>query len=87
MKIFIFTAVIAKKISGKSWIVCTIYQTISYQTASSPQPDPFVLLPLSPTQAVADRLIALAQSLLDEQGIAWQDTLYVGVACPGQIDR
>lgn len=36
---------------------------------------------------MADRLVALAQRLLEEQGITWQDILYVGVACPGQIDR
>lgn len=38
-------------------------------------------------QVVVDRLVSLAQSLLDEHGISWEDTLYVGIACPGQIDR
>lgn len=38
-------------------------------------------------QVVVDRLVSLAQSLLDEQGIAWEGILYVGIACPGQIDR
>lgn len=38
-------------------------------------------------QVVVDRLVSLAQSVLDEQGITWEGTLYVGIACPGQIDR
>ncbi len=36
---------------------------------------------------VVERLVALAQHLLEEQGITWHDILYVGIACPGQIDR
>lgn len=36
---------------------------------------------------VVDQLMALGQNALDEQGISWPDALYIGLACPGQIDR
>ena len=39
------------------------------------------------SQAVIEQLVALGKSALDEQGISWTDALYVGIACPGQIDR
>ncbi|CAM9495726.1 unnamed protein product [Ectocarpus sp. 6 AP-2014] len=38
-------------------------------------------------EAVVDRLVALCRGLLDEHGITWDDILYTGVGCPGQIDR
>ena len=38
-------------------------------------------------QALVDRLIALGQSVLDEQGLSWENILRIGVACPGQVNR
>lgn len=65
-------------------------QSLCHLTPAHPCPAPvcreFPRLSLS-IQVVVDKLIALAQSLLDEQGISWQEILYVGVACPGQVDR
>ena len=37
-------------------------------------------------QAVAEDMVALVQQLLNEQGIAREDCLGVGVGCPGTID-
>eukprot|EP00752_Nemacystus_decipiens_P009566 g8546.t1 len=52
----------------------------------NPLQEPLPKLKRSP-ELVVDRLVSLARSLLDEHGITWADTLYVGIACPGQIDR
>ncbi|CAM9995335.1 unnamed protein product [Ascophyllum nodosum] len=38
-------------------------------------------------EALVDHLIALGQSVLDEQGLSWENISRVGVACPGQVDR
>lgn len=34
-----------------------------------------------------EQLVALGETALDDQGISWADANYVGIACPGQIDR
>lgn len=39
------------------------------------------------SQAAIEQLVALGESALDEQGISWTDATYIGIACPGQIDR
>lgn len=38
-------------------------------------------------QALVHQLVALGQRALDELGLTWLDTLHIGIACPGQIDR